>query len=86
MSYVRAERYETYDATAPRAWVFLLSVFLSVVIIVVVARISLNLCPKRSDFLATEKVAAETYSQYSLRLEAIKIECLNELEAVAKED
>jgi hypothetical protein len=46
----------------------------------------LNIYPKKSDFLVVEKVAAETYNQYSLRLEAIKKECLTELEKVADED
>jgi len=86
MSYLSANRYKGNDAKAPRAWVSLLGVFLSAVIMVVAAKIALNLYPKRSDFLATEKVAAETYSQYSLRLEAIKKECLTESEAIADED
>ena len=86
MSYESAKRYKQSDATAPRAWVFLLGVFLSAVIMVVAAKIALNLYPKRSDFLPSEKVAAETYSQYSLRLEAIKKECLNELDTIGNED
>jgi hypothetical protein len=86
MIYESAKRDEEYNATAPRAWVSLLGVFLSAVIMVVAAKIALNLYPKRSDFLASEKVAAETYNQYSRRLEAIKNECLTELEAIADED
>ena len=86
MNYLSANSYKGNDATAPRAWVSLLALLLSAVIMIITARIALNLYPKRSDFLAAEKVAAETYSQYSLRLETIKKECLNELEAVAKED
>jgi len=86
MSYESAKRYKENDGTAPRAWVTLLGVFLSAVIMVVAAKIALNLYPKRSDFLATEKVAAETYSQYSLKLEAIKKECLTELKTIANED
>ena len=86
MIYESAKRYEEYNTKAPRAWVSLLGVFLSAVIMVVAAKIALNLYPKRSDFSAPEKVAAETYSQYSLRLEAIKKQCLTELEAIAKED
>ena len=76
MSSLSANSYKENDATTPRAWVFLLGVFLSAVIMVVAAKIALNLYPKKSEFLATEKVAAETYKQYSLRLEAIKKECL----------
>jgi hypothetical protein len=64
MSYLSANSYKGNDATAPRAWVSLLGVFLSAVIMVVAAKIALNLYPKRSDFLASEKVAAETYNQY----------------------
>jgi len=86
MIYESAKRYEEYNAKAPRPWVSLLGVFLSAVIMVVAAKIALNLYPKRSDFLASEKVAAETYNQYSLRLEAIKNECLTEVEAIAGED
>ena len=86
MSYESAMRYKENDVTAPRAWVSLLGVFLSAVIIIAAAKIALNLYPKRSDFLAVEKVAAETYNQYSLRLEAIKKECLNELNAITSED
>ena len=86
MIYESAKRYEEYNTKAPRAWVSLLGVFLSALIMVVAAKIALNLYPKRSDFLTSEKVAAETYSQYSLRLEAIKKECLNELETIADED
>ena len=86
MSYESAKRYKQSDAIVPRAWVFLLGVFLSAVIMFVAARIALNLYPKRSDFLAAEKVAAETYGQYSLRLETIKNECLTELEAIADQE
>jgi hypothetical protein len=86
MSYLSANNYKENDATAPRAWVTLLGVFLSVIIMVVAAKIVLNLYPERSNFLAAEKVSAETYSQYSLRLEAIKKECLTQLEAIADQD
>ena len=86
MIYESAKRNEEYNTKAPRAWISLLGVFLSAVIMVVAAKVALNLYPKRSDFLATEKVAAETYSQYSLKLEVIKKECLTELETIADED
>jgi hypothetical protein len=74
------------DATAPRTWVSLLAFISLAVIIFITANFALNRYPKRSNFLVTEKVAAETYNQYSLRLEAIKKECLTELEKVADED
>ena len=86
MSYLSKNRYMENDATAPRAWVSLLAFISLAVIIVVTANFALNIYPKRSDFLFAEKVAAETYNQYSLRLEAIKKECLTELEKVADED
>jgi hypothetical protein len=86
MIYESAKRYEEYNTKAPRPWVLLLGVFLSAVIMVVAAKVALNLYPKRSDFLASEKVAAETYNQYSLRLEAIKKQCSIELEAIAGQD
>ena len=86
MNYLSANSYKGNDATAPRAWVSLLALLLSAVIMIVAARIALNLYPKRSDLLPAEKVAAETYSQYSLRLEAIKKECLNELDTIGNED
>jgi len=86
MIYESAKRDEEYNTKAPRAWVTLLGVFLSAVIMVVAAKIALSLYPKRSDFLVSEKVAVETYNQYSLRLEAIKNECLTELEAIADQD
>lgn len=80
------KRYNKNDATAPRTWVSLLAVFLLAVMLVLTAKIALNNQPKRSDFSAAEKAAAETYNQYSLRLEAIKKECLVEFEAIADED
>jgi len=86
MSSLSANSYKENDATAPRAWVSLLGVFLSAVIMVVAAKIALNIYPKRSDFLVAEKVAAETYNQYSLRLEAIKKEYLTEIDAIADQD
>jgi hypothetical protein len=60
--------------------------FLSVLIMAAAANFALKLYPNRSDFFAEEAVAAETYNQYSMRLDAIKNECLNELEAIASED
>ena len=83
MSYVNEKRCEPYETAAPRAWLTLLGLFLVAVIIVVAAKIAWNLYPKRSYFSTSENVAGETYSQYSMRLEAIKKECLNELETIA---
>ena len=77
------KRYKKNDATASRTWVSLLAVFLSAVMLVLTAKIALNNQSKRSDFLAAEKAAAETYNQYARRLEAIKKECLLEFEAIA---
>ena len=86
MSYVNEKRYEPCETAAPRAWLTLLGLFWATVIIVVAAKIAWNLYPKRSNFLTTENVAAETYSQYSMRLEAIKKKCFNELETIADKD
>jgi hypothetical protein len=86
MIYESAKSCEESNTKAPRAWVSLLGVFLSAAIMVVAAKLALNFYPRRSDFSAPEKVAAETYSQYSLRLETIKKQCLNELDSIAKED
>jgi hypothetical protein len=86
MIYKNAKRYDENDAKTPRACISLLAMFLSALITVVAAKIALNLCSKRSDFFAEESVAAETYNQYSMRLEAIKYEVLNELEAIANEE
>jgi hypothetical protein len=86
MSYKCAKRYKENNDNAPREWVFLLAMFLSALIMVGVAKIALNLYSKRSDFFAEESVAAETYNQYSMRLEAIKKECLNELDAISNKD
>jgi hypothetical protein len=86
MSYLSTNRYRENDATAPRAWVSLLAFLLLAVIMVITANFALNIYSKRSDFLVAENVAAETYNQYSLRLEAIKKECLTELEKIADED
>jgi len=86
MSYESSKRYEPSDTTAPRAWVSMLALSLLAAMMVITANFALNIYPKRSDFLVAEKVAAETYNQYSLKLEAIKKECLTELETIADED
>jgi hypothetical protein len=86
MSYKSAKSYKENDVKAPQAWISLLVMFLSALIMVVAAKIALNIYPKRSDFFAEENVAAETYNQYSMRLEAIKKECLNELEEISNKD
>jgi hypothetical protein len=86
MNYLSANSYKGNDVTAPWAWVSLLAFLLLAVIMVITANFALNIYPKRSDFLVAEKVAAETYNQYSLRLEAIKNECLTEMEAIADQD
>ena len=86
MIYLSTNRYRENDATAPRAWVSLLAFLLLAVIMVITAKIVLNIYSKRSDFLVVENVATETYNEYSLRLEAIKKECLTELETIAEED
>jgi len=86
MSYLSANSYKGNDATAPRVWVSLLAFILLSVIIVITANFAFDIYPKRSDFFVAEKVAAETYNQYSLRLEAIKKECLTELKTIEDED
>jgi len=86
MSYLSANSYKGNDATAPRAWLSLFAFLLLAVIMVITANFALDIYPKRSDFFVAEKVAAETYNQYSLRLEAIKKECLTELKTIEDED
>jgi hypothetical protein len=86
MIYKNAKRYDENDPIAHRPWVSLLAMFLSALIMALTAKIALNLYSKRSDFFAEESVAAETYNQYSMRLEAIKNEILTELEAIANKD
>jgi hypothetical protein len=44
----------------------------------------LNLVPEKSEYLKVEKVAKETFNQYSQRLDAIREKYAKELEAIKK--
>ena len=50
-------------------------------LIIAISRFALYLIPERSEFVRTEKVANETYEQYSQQLEAICNESAKEIEA-----
>ena len=66
---------------APSTWNYILGVSLSIVLIITISRLVFNLVPERSEFVYTEKVAKETYEQYSQQLEAIRNESAKEIKA-----
>ena len=65
-------------------WEYLIYVSLSIVLIIVAGKIVLNLVPERPEFVETEKVANETYKQYSLKLDTISSRYAKELQAIKK--
>ena len=66
-------------------WEYMIYVSLSIVLIIVVGKIVLNLEPERSEYFEIEKVANETYKQYSQRLDLISRNYAKELETIKKE-
>jgi hypothetical protein len=67
-------------------WEYMIYVSLSIVLIIVVGKIVLNLGPERSEYFEIEKVANETYKQYSQRLDLISRNYAKELEKIKKEN
>ncbi len=67
-------------------WEYMIYVSLSIVLIIVVGKIVLNLVPERSENFEIEKVANETYKQYSQRLDLISRNYAKELETIKKEN
>lgn len=67
-------------------WEYMIYVFLSIVLIIMVGKIVLNLEPERSEYFEIEKVANETYKQYSQRLDLISRNYAKELETIKKEN
>jgi hypothetical protein len=74
------------DERNPSILNYIIGVSLSIVLIIGISQFVFNLVPKRSEFVDTEKVANETYKQYSQRLDAISKIYAKELEAINKEN
>jgi uncharacterized protein YqhQ len=74
------------DNRKPSAWIYIIGVSVSVVMIVLISRFVFNLVPARSEFVDTEKVANETYQEFSQQLEAISAKSAKEFEATFREN
>ena len=72
------------DVTNPSFWGLIIYVLISILLIITIGQIVLNLAPERSEFAATEKVANESYRQYSHRLDTISKTYAKELESIKK--
>ena len=80
------DRESNSKITKPNAWELLIFVPLIILLLIMADGILLNLAPERSGYLKVEKVADETYRQYSQRLDAISKKFAKELEAINKEN
>jgi hypothetical protein len=72
--------------TKPNDWKLRILMPLIIMMTLMAGGIFLNLDSDRSEFAETEKVAYETYWQYSHRLDAISKKYAKELEAIKKEN
>ena len=72
------------DVTNPSFWGYIIYVSISIMLIITIGKIVLNLAPERSEFAATEKVANESYRQYSHRLDTISKTYAKEIESMKK--
>ncbi len=72
------------DVTNPSFWGLIIYVFISILLIITIGQIILNLAPERPEFAATEKVANESYRQYSHRLDTISKTYAKEIESIKK--
>jgi hypothetical protein len=81
-------RHSNPDATEtkPNDWKLRIFMPLIIMLTLMVGGIFLNLESDRSEFAETEKVAYETYWQYSHRLDAISKKYQKELAAIKKEN
>ena len=88
MSELNTVKYEDSNATTKKANVLELIIFvpLMIVLLIITYGFLLNLSPERSEHLKVEKVANETYRQYSQRLDAISKTYAKELEAINNEN
>jgi hypothetical protein len=88
MSELNTLKYEESNATRtkPSVWELLIFVPLIIMLLIMADGIFLNLTPERSGYLKMQKVANETYRQYSQRLDAISKKYAKELEAINKEN
>jgi hypothetical protein len=80
------DRESNTTITKPNGWELLIFVPLIILLLIMADGIFLNLAPERSEYLKVEKVADETYRQYSQRLDAISKKFAKELEAKNKEN
>lgn len=76
--------YDGSDSINPSAYGYIISVSLATLLMAVVIKFALYSYPENPEFVAMEKVASETFSQYSQRLDNIRNEYLEELEGQQK--
>ena len=72
------------DDREPSVWNYIIGVSVSIVMIITISQFVFDLVPERSEFIETEKVANETYKEFSQQLEAISEKSAKELEALKK--
>jgi hypothetical protein len=88
MSELNTVKYEESNATITKPSVLELFIFVPLMILLAIMAhgVFLDLASERSEYLKVEKVANETYNQYSQRLDAISKTYAKELEAINKEN
>lgn len=86
MSLLSTLRDRESDAISKKPNILELIIFVPIMIMLLIIAYGffLNLVPEKSEYLNVEKVAKETYSQYSQRLDAISEKYAKELEAIKK--
>ena len=72
--------------TRSSPWNHIIFVPLTILLLIMAHGFFLDLAPERSEYLKVEKVANETYRQYSQRLDAISKKYAKELEAINKKN
>ena len=74
MNEITTAIYEESNSISPSTWTYILSVSLSILLLLLAGKFVLNLYPQNSEFIEMEKVASETFSQYSQRLDKMRDE------------
>jgi hypothetical protein len=79
------EKGRNSDSKEPSVFIYIISVTVSIALIIGISQFAFSLVPERSEFIKTERVADETYKEFSHRLETISEKSAKEIKATRKD-
>ena len=81
----QAQKSKKSENREPSILIFIISVSVSIALIIGISQFAFSLVPERSEFIKTERVADETYKEFSHRLETISEKSAKEIKATRKD-